>query len=172
MPGYEAIAAVSSALVEVLETARRNTEFENSRVALFQASQFANPPKDTVSLYLFRAVVNGNLRDIPPVRLSEVERESAPLRLDLHYLLTAWAGSAMHQQRLLGWAARTLAHSPVIPATQLNNHVTDSMVLSDDDSLVVCFEPLSIQDMTSIWEGTKAQQQPSLVLMVPMVPVR
>jgi len=45
-------------------------------------------------------------------------RPSTPL--DLWYLLTAWSSEAEEQQRLLGWAIRTLEETPILPAGFLN----------------------------------------------------
>lgn len=172
MPGYAAIAATSSTLVELLDSARGNTEFSTTTVSLFQPRDFAGTPDDTVSLYLFRAIVNGASRNVRPPRRLDGKRELAPLPLDLYYLLTAWALNPLRQHRLLGWAARTIADAPVVPAALLNGQSPDGPVFQEDYSLELIFESLSIQDMASVWELNKANQRPSFVLIARLVPLR
>lgn len=46
-----------------------------------------------ITLFLYRVLVNEHSRQMRPVGASREQR--APLNLDLHYLMTAWAGNAL-----------------------------------------------------------------------------
>ena len=170
--GYAAIAATSSALVELLFAARQGTEFSGAAVSLYQPKDFLTSPEtDTISLYLFRVAVNGANRNIPAPRAENGRRPLQPLPLDLCYLLTAWSSNAVQQHKLLGWAARTLADAAKIPAALLNAQIRGATVFENEFSAELIFETLSIQDMASIWELNKANQRPSFTLTARLIPL-
>ena len=116
-----AIAATSQAILGLVQSASLGGEFQSATFAHYQASNFQSPMTEGVSLWLYRLTVNAN-RNQPPRVGRDGRRYRPPLPLDLHYLVTAWAGDAVKQQRLLGFAIRTLEDTPILPAGVLNQH--------------------------------------------------
>src|SRR5690242_16053551 len=121
MARYPAIAAMSEAVLGLLEAAVAGTEFETAMFAHYQASNFQSPMTDGVSLYLYRVTVSAN-RNLPPRVGRDGRRSRPPIPVDVHFLVTAWAGDAIRQQRMLGFAIRTLEDTPILPAGVLNRH--------------------------------------------------
>jgi hypothetical protein len=144
-------------------------EFSGVHFELYEARNFQSPMAEGVSLYLYRIHPSDIRRNLPP-RVEPDGRKFRPsLPLDLHYLLTAWAGDRVKQQRMLGWAARTLEDTPVLPAGLLNQPgpETDTFRLGETVELVL--ETLSIVDLNYVWEMAKEKQQPSLACVARMI---
>jgi Pvc16 N-terminal domain len=162
MAGFGAIQATSAAILGLLESAAdgspefRTTAFVQLTSGGLQAS---GPDAQTVSLYLYHLNVNAGRRSAGSVDAFGARR-LPPLRLDLHYLLTAWAKDAGTQQRLLGWAVRTLADTATLPAGVLNGHSPDP-VFRPDETVELVWENLSQQDLFDIWDVARPKQQPS-----------
>lgn len=98
---------------------------------------------NTLSLWLYRVTVNEQLRN------SARSGPTVPLHVDLHYLLTAWASTADIEQRLMGWAMRTLQDAAILDASILS---PDGMWEADE---VVHLSPeeLSNEDMLRLWDS-------------------
>src|SRR3954451_11221229 len=121
MASYPAIAATSEAILGLLESAALTSEFAGVSFAHYQAADFQTPIPTGVSLFLHRVTVNPN-RNLAPRRNADGRRLRPAIPVDLHYLLTAWADDAIKQQRLLGFAVRTLEDTPILPAGVLNHY--------------------------------------------------
>jgi hypothetical protein len=150
MAGHQGIAATSQAVLGLLEGAAAGTEAEGGTFAHYRGGDFASPMDRGLSLYLHRIAVNAS------------RRAAVRLPLDLHYLLTAWARDAVLQQRMLGWAAGTLAHHPTLPATLLNHYGPEPDVFEPHETVELLVASVSEQDAAEIWEIAKSQRQPSL----------
>lgn len=98
---------------------------------------------NTLTLWLYRVTVNEQLRN------SMRAASKVPLHVDLHYLLTAWASTADIEQRLMGWAMRTLQDVAILDASILS---PDGMWEADE---VVHLSPeeLSNEDMLRLWDS-------------------
>jgi hypothetical protein len=158
---YHAIAATGQAIVSLLADASRDTEFAGVQFTLYQASNFQKPMDEGVSLYLYRVSINTVGRNQPPSVGPNGQRARPTLPLNLHYLLTAWAQTAARQQLLLGWAMRILEDTPIMPVGLLNqNHFGPAPgAFRPSEQVEIVWEQLSIQDMASIWEVYKSNQQ-------------
>jgi Pvc16 N-terminal domain len=166
LAGFEAIAVTSRAILGLIEDARL-AEFERSRFRLFQSVDMDSPREgfaEGISLYLYRVTFNTTRRNMPPRRDPITgNRRRPPVPLDLHFLLTAWAPDAGQQQRLLGWAVRTLEDTPILPAGFLNRFAPGGQdVFEPSETVELVGETLTLQDLENIWEVAKARQQPSL----------
>jgi len=158
---YHAIAATGQAIISLLADAAKETEFDGVSFALYQASSFQKPMDEGISLYLYRMSINpmGRNQPRPAGPLGQPTRPVLPL--DLHYLLTAWASTAARQQLLLGWATRVLEDTPILPSGLLNqNHFAPAPgTFRPQEHVELVWEELSIQDMASIWDVFKPNQQ-------------
>jgi hypothetical protein len=158
---YHAIAATGQAIISLLADAAKETEFDGVSFALYQASSFQKPMEEGISLYLYRMSINAMGRN-QPSRTGPLGEPTRPvLPLDLHYLLTAWASTAARQQLLLGWAMRVLEDAPILPSGLLNqNHFAPAPgTFRPQEHVELVWEELSIQDLASIWEVFKPNQQ-------------
>jgi hypothetical protein len=99
--------------------------------------------------------VNAALRNHPASVGLMGERRRPPLPLDLFYVMTAWAKTAVKQQRLLGWAIRTLEDTPILPASLLNHYGPEADVFNPHETVEVIFETLTLQDLSNLWNAIK-----------------
>ena len=156
MATYTALAATSEAIRRYLKEAP-HPEFAGLDVDVFQASDFgkAVPVGGRVSIFLYRVAVNQSRRNLPP-KMNEagtvLMRPAIPL--DLFYAVSAWALHAELQQRILGWAIRTLEDAPVFPAAVLNR-LQDTPVFRKSETVELVCDPWPLQDLGVLWELIK-----------------
>ena len=75
------------------------------------------------------------------------------------------------QQRLLGWCLRELGDTPILPAGLLNHYGPEPDTFHPDETVEFVFEPLSLQDMASLWEPLKPHLQVSATYVARMVTI-
>src|SRR6187431_3104545 len=143
MAKYPAIAAVGVAILNFLENARPSTDFADADFDLYQSLNFETPMKEGISLYLYRVAVNGSLRNRSTIVDFAGKRRHPPLPLDLHFMLTAWAKTAVQQQRLLAWAMQQLEEIPILPSGLLNLHSQgpEPDVFQPDETVEIVYDP-------------------------------
>jgi len=168
---YHAIAATSRAIVGLLDDACPKTEFEKADFELYHASNFEKPMAEGISLLLYRVTVNSTLRNLPPRLTPDGTRYRPSLPLDLHYLLTAWAGDPDQQQRLLGWSIRTLEDTPILPAAILNKYIDRPYTFRSDEAVELICDPLPLQDLLSLWDKLKPKFQTSTAYVARMITI-
>lgn len=168
MAAYPAVAAVSHALVTVLEEAAGapGGEFADLPVALVQGGRLAEGLSTGLSVYLRHVAAGRVASTLPPHR----EHGPAAVAVDLHYLVTAWADTAELQQRLLGWCLRTLHASPVLPAAALHQSGPD--VFDPTEKISVELEPLTPAELRDMWPVVAAPPPPSLAYCVRSLQIR
>lgn len=171
MASYRAISATSRAIIGLLEDACPKTEFDKADFKLYQASNYDHPISEGVSLLLYRVTVNSTLRNLPPRLAPDGTRYRPSLPLDLHYILTAWASDTEKQQRILGWAMRTLEDTPIIPPGILNKYIDMPDTFRLDEAVELICDSLSIQDLTSLWDKLKPRYQTSATYVARMVSI-
>jgi hypothetical protein len=170
MARYPAIAATSEAMLGLIQGAATGTEFSGATFAQYQASDFASPMGDGISLYLYRVTVSAN-RNRPPRMGRDGKRTRPPIPLDLHYLLTAWGGDAIRQQRMLGFAIRTLEDTPILPAGVLNLGAPEPDLFRPEETVELVYESVSIQDFAALWNIAQSKEQPSATYVARMVEI-
>ncbi len=113
MAKAQAIAVTGQTVLGLLADNILKSEFTNARFELYQPANFQSPMEEGISLFLYRVEINAGLRNTPyKTGLDGISRRLS-LPLDLYYLLTVWAKDTIRQQRILGWAMRTLEDAPV-----------------------------------------------------------
>jgi hypothetical protein len=157
---YRGIGAVGQTIVGLLKEASTDTEFAAQRFELFQPSDFSgpNPIQEGVSLYLFRVAVNTSRRNMPPGVGPDGQRFKPPVPVDLYYLLTPWAKSAVKQHRLLGWAIRELQNVTVLPASVLNYYAPERDTFRPSETVELVFETMTPQELENIVNPMKLTQ--------------
>ncbi len=104
-------------------------------------------PETTLSLFLYRVTVNEHLRNLG--RVNGGLDEHVPLAIDLHYLLTVWADSALVEQTLLAWVMRELFLHPILDASSL----TPEAAWGPGEVVQVVPAELSNEDVMRIWDA-------------------
>jgi hypothetical protein len=170
MATYPAIAATSDAVLGLLQSAAVGTEFDGVAFAHYQSGDFESPMSDGVSLYLYRVTVSSN-RNLPPQLGPDGRRYRPPIPLDVHFLVTAWAETAVRQQRMLGFAIRTLEDTPILPAGVLNQHSPEPNVFRPEETVELVYESLTVQDVGYIWDVAQTKEQPSAPYVARMVEI-
>ncbi len=117
---------------------------------LLSSGEMATATEDlgtALSLYLYAVTQNEHLRNTgrPNGRLDR----NVPLSVDLHYLLTVWANSALAEHAILGWAMRELYQHPVLDSSSL----TPEAGWSPGDVVQLIPAELSTEDMMRIWDA-------------------
>jgi hypothetical protein len=116
---------------------------------LVSSGELAAEIADTtrITLYLYRVTVNEHSRQTHrPGAPSDVP---VPLGLDLHYLLTVWAGNGLDEQVTLAWAMRQLHLFPVLDASSLSPEAA----WSGDEVIQIIPAELSTEDVMRIWDA-------------------
>jgi hypothetical protein len=167
MAAYAAISATSQAVLGLLQSAAVGSEFSGSAFAHYHVKHLEQPMAEGVSLHLYRMTIGAGRNQPPRLGLDGI-RYKPPLPVDLHYLLTAWAGDPIKQQRLLGWAVRVLEDTPILPAGVLNQHAPEPDVFRSEESVELVWESLSLADWFSLWDGLRTKQ-PSATYVARMV---
>lgn len=168
MARQTAIAAVSQTLLGIIEDAIPTSDFPDADFDILKISDFqqSQPMAEGISLYLYRV----NLSDVQRnLRTSRQPNRVPPLPVDLHYMLTAWGQTIATQQRLLGIAMRTLADFPTIPAGVLNYYGRPEQNFDDHETVDLIYEPITFQEMTSLWDLLKPNAEVSVTYVVRML---
>jgi hypothetical protein len=160
MASFQAVSAVSSAIIHLLESQYQPEDFEDNQLEfkVYVAKDFATPMDAGVSAFLYRIYPNGSHRT-PSGRLDPFGRRyRTQLPLDLHFLLTAWAKDASLQHTIAGWMMRVLEDTPSFPQGLLNS--TFDNVFHPDETVEIGLTELSTEELFRIWEviGEKAYQ--------------
>ena len=118
-------------------------------VALVSSGELAGPQDDTtrLTLYLYRVTVNEHLRQHRPDRMSG--EQQAPLGLDLHFLLSAWANNPQDELLPFAWAMRQLYEHPLLDASALSPEAG----WGPDEVIQIIPSELPTEDMMRIWDA-------------------
>ncbi len=152
MANLLAVHSVGASLVTFL----RNSYPESLRTAhpcefrLLSSGELAEPGnfETSLSLFLYRVSINEHLRNIPD-RARGNGDGLVPLSLDLHYLMTVWAGSALAEQLIIAWAMRQLYHHSVLDISSLSSEAE----WNAGDIIQVLPGEVSTEDMMRIWDA-------------------
>jgi hypothetical protein len=100
-----------------------------------------------LSLYLYRVTQSEHLRNVP--RRNDPFDAPVPLAIDLHYLLTVWADSAVAEHTILAWAMRQLHDRPILDVGALSAEAA----WSPSDFVQIIPAELSNEDVMRIWDA-------------------
>lgn len=171
MATHLAIAAVARTLLRLIEQECPRDEFSTApSFALYHSHDFGTSPvSEGFSLMLYRVTVN-SARNQAPRRGPDGVRRRPALPLDLHFLLTPWAGEAERQLRLLGWAMRFVEDNAVLTANELNHSLTRrERTFRDDETVELFCDPPAIADYLGLWDKFKTRWQTSVIYSARMV---
>jgi hypothetical protein len=172
MASYHAIAATSNSIRLLLESAAATSEWSSGAFEVVQAEQLRSPldgTKPKVSIYLHRVALSTARRERGPRVGPDGVRYRPSIPLDLHYLVTAWSADARTAHQLLGWTIRVLDDTPVLPTGLLNAYLAGRSIFARDETVEIVWEPLSVSDLSDVWQVAQQQQSPSASYRARMV---
>jgi hypothetical protein len=164
-----AIAAVGKAILALLAGACPKPEFAGAEFELYQAKNFLAPMEEGIALYLHRVTPANNIRNMPPRIAPDGRRYRPSLPIDIHFLLIPYARDAFKQQRLLGWAMRTIEDTPILHDSFLNQYGPEPDTFREGEHVDAIIETIAYQDLGSIWDVAKPSIQPAVPYVVRML---
>ncbi|HSL52783.1 MAG TPA: DUF4255 domain-containing protein [Pyrinomonadaceae bacterium] len=162
MGTFQAIAATGQAMLGLLSDAIPRDQFPNAQFELYQMSNFQQPMEEGISLFLYRIAANTSRRNLPPATGPDGRRFRPPIPIDLFYIATAWAPTAVRQQRLLGWTIRMFEDVPILPTGLLNNYGPEPEIFQSGETVEIILDSLTLQDLNNFWGVSKASLQLSV----------
>ena len=172
MGTFQAIAATGQAMLGLLSDAVPRDQFPNAQFELYQMSNFQQPMEEGISLFLYRIAANTSRRNLPPTTGPDGRRFRPPIPLDLYYIATAWAPTAVRQQRLLGWTIRMFEDVPILPTGLLNNYGPEPEIFKQGETVEVVLDSLTLQDLNNIWGVSKSSLQLSVGYVARMLHIQ
>jgi hypothetical protein len=172
MGTFQAIAATGQAMLGLLSDAVPRDQFPNAQFELYQMSNFQQPMEEGISLFLYRIAANTARRNLPPTVGPDGRRFRPPIPVDLYYIATAWAPTAVRQQRLLGWAIRMFEDVPVLPTGLLNNYGPEPEIFKQGETVEIILDSLTLQDLNNFWGVSKASLQLSVGYIARMLHIQ
>ena len=172
MGTFQAIAATGQAMLGLLSDAVPRDQFPNAQFELYQMSNFQQPMEEGISLFLYRIAANTSRRNLPPTTGPDGRRFRPPIPVDLYYILTAWAPTAVRQQRLLGWTIRMFEDVPILPTGLLNNYGPEPEIFKQGETVEIVLDSLTLQDLNNFWGVSKSSLQLSVGYVARMLHIQ
>ena len=167
MANIAAIRSVGTSLAAYLNNAYRDTAFPPNVAkpeCTFSLTSIGGvrtadvPSSDTsvrVLIFLYRASMNQHLRN---AGRADIASRPLPLSVDLHYLVSFWAGSGENEQIVLAWTMRELHQVPVLDRSIL----TEEAGWADSEVVQLVPQEISNEDLMRIWDTMPADYHLSL----------
>lgn len=111
-----------------------------------------NPP--SLVIFLYRLIEDPSTRNRPPITehlADRVETRKPPLTLLLQYLLTAFSGDHLTDQRILGRALEFLYDHPIFSGPDFIGVGLEG----SSDILSTTFAPLTLEELTRVWHSVQ-----------------
>ena len=153
MANVFAIHSVGNSIVTYLRNsypqALAGLDMPDCAFELVSSGELAGEPGDAtrITLYLYRITVNEHSRQIHAASASTAR--PTPLGLDLHFLMSAWAGNARDEQTMLAWSIRQLHMFPILDASSLSPEAG----WGANEVIQVIPAELSTEDVMRIWDA-------------------
>ena len=168
MPDSDAISAVSETLQAVLRNAVSTLDNPppTAEISDLQGSISTNPAR--LAIFLFEIVEDPSARNRPRIRGaagSDVTVTKPPMALMLRYLVTAWGGDRLTEQRLLGRAMQVLYDDALISAPELQG----TSLKHTHEVLKVTLLPLTLEERTRVWYSVQRPYRLSLYYEIRVV---
>ena len=171
---YTALRATSKTLAKFLEDRfladpLLTSAFSGAmQVSLITPEEMSNKPQQGLSVWLYRIIRDDQRLNDPPTRISPTELRPAPIPLRLHYLLTPVtdpaSGDPETEQIILGKVIKVFHSHPVLRGADLQ-----AAFGGTDVELRVCLEPMTLDEITRVWEGLEGSYQLSVSYEVSIV---
>lgn len=152
MANSRAIYAVAEAIIRQLRAEVRPGDFDSEvEFGIYGSSDFSDTPiANGVSLFLYRILPNG-IRRTPPGGIGPDGRQQLPrLPIEIHFLMTVWAGQPSLQHALAGWMMRTMEDMSLLGSSTLNAAVPGTF--APEETVELSLSDLRTEDLLRIYE--------------------
>jgi hypothetical protein len=126
--------------------------------------EFLAQSKTTLSLFLYRITLNEHVRQA--AHLPSRTLAQSPLSIDLHFLLTAWAASALEEQTILTWAMQQIHARPLLAMESLAAEGWQA-----EETVQVLPTDLAMEDLMRLWDGLEPSYRLSVAYVARVVRV-
>jgi hypothetical protein len=171
---YTALRATSRTLAQFLEARFQSdpaiqTFFSGGTItSLNTPHEMTQKQVEGLSVWLYRIMRDDQRLNDPPRRLNATQVVPSPLPLRLHYLITPVtnesAGNPETEQLILGKVLQLFYSHPVLRGTDLQAEFSGT-----DVELHVRLEPMSLEEITRVWEALEGSYQLSVSYEVSVV---
>jgi hypothetical protein len=157
MSDYKVVSAVDETLRALLWA---QMQYDSEIVSMLQTEQRIKldapflliendvPGEDALSVFLYRVLENGDLRNRPVEQISSSMVRYPPLSLNLFYLITPLTKIAGNDHRLLTKAMQIFYDNAILKGAQLQGVLQDST-----EELRISLHPLSLEDISKLWSA-------------------
>ena len=151
MANVFAVHSVGNSIATYLRNSYPSTlaglEMPDCAFDLVSSGELTGEPGDAtrITLYLYRITVNEHSRQAA----AGTTARSTPIGLDLHFLMTAWAGNARDEHAMLAWAIRQLHMFPILDASSLSPEAG----WGANEVIQIIPAELPTEDIMRIWDA-------------------
>jgi hypothetical protein len=122
-----------------------------------------------LNIFLYDVRENQKLRQTSPMWQNEIEdgvmvQRRKPVRLDLYYMITAWATEPEDEHRLLSRALMTLFRFPSIP----DDLLPESLLVQGKHIPLMIAQYHEFQNPTDVWSVLDNEMRPALSFILTM----
>src|SRR5262245_8648847 len=172
---FTALRATSQTLVRFLETRFQADTLLSGFfsgggmvVSLNTPEEMAEKPAEGLSVWLYRIIRDDQRLNDPPFRLSATELQPPPLPVRLHYLMTPMTnkrtGDPETEQLILGKVLQLFHGHATLRGADLQAEFSGTEV-----ELKVRLEPMTLEEITRVWEALEGSYQLSVSYEVSVV---
>lgn len=142
------------------------------RVTLDTPQEMVELSREGVSFWLYQVERNGETLNQPPRRVSADEIEPRPLPLRLHYLVTPIVDHTTRpsapelEQHILGKVLQVLHDLGSLRGSRLRDDLVGTPL-----EIFVRLEPLSLEEITRVWDALDRSYQLCVSYEVSIVPI-
>jgi hypothetical protein len=137
-------------------------------VSLNTPEEMTEKPAEGLSVWLYRVIRDDQRLNDPPQRLGPNQLRPAPLPMRLHYLMTAVTnqklGDPETEQLILGKVLQSFHSHPALRGTDLRAELAGTEAV-----LKIRLEPMSLEEITRVWESLEGSYQLSVSYEVSLV---
>jgi hypothetical protein len=172
---YTALRATSKTIVKYLENQFKadtilSHDFDGGSmiVSLSTPQEMVKQTAEGLSVWLYRIIRDEQSLNRPPTRVSPNELLPPPLPMRLYYLITPITnkkvGSPETEQLILGKVLQVFHSRPILRGADLEAEFTGTEV-----KLHLRLEPLTLEEITRVWEALEESYQLSVSYEVSVV---
>jgi hypothetical protein len=136
-------------------------------VSLHTPQEMTKKPAEGLSIWLYRVVRDEQRLNDPPERLAPGLLRRQPLPVRLHYLMTPVTdtlGNPETEQLIMGKVLQAFHSNSILHGTDLKEELAGT-----EAELRIRLEPMSLEEITRVWEGLEGSYQLSVSYEVSVV---
>jgi len=163
MSDFTVLAELGDALVTVLfqelnsDPVVKTLIDTESRISLQSPADLKNDNSVRLSIYLYRIMEDGYMKNRFPVEGNGGRLRKPPLSLDLYYLITPLVGTPREQQVVLGKTMQVLYDRAILTRPDF----TGSLAASGEEIRMI-LNPVSLEETTRIWTALELSYRLSI----------